>query len=95
MVSPEFAPRIRAEYETDPIGKKLRYTYYDNGLLREKYDATSIQTLLVTYTYNSRGQLENKLFTDGTYEHYSLSRLSRKWTFRPLELRVNRLPLAC
>jgi hypothetical protein len=24
-----------------------------------------------------------------------LSRLSRKWTFRPLELRVNRLPLAC
>jgi RHS repeat-associated protein len=61
----------RLEYETDPIGKKLRYTYYDNGLLREKYDATSIQTLLVTYTYNSRGQLENKLFTDGTYEHYS------------------------
>ena len=29
------------EYETDPIGKKVRHTYYDNGLLKETYDATS------------------------------------------------------
>ena len=27
----------RIHYEADPLGKKLRYTYYDNGLLKEKY----------------------------------------------------------
>lgn len=63
----------RLETETDPIGKKFRYAYYDNGLLKAKYDVTGgvPGTLLVTYTYNNRGQLENKLFTDGTYTQYT------------------------
>lgn len=63
----------RLESETDPLGKKIYYTYYDNGLLKEKYDATSATpgTLLVTYTYNNRGQITDKTFTDGTYEHYT------------------------
>lgn len=60
--------------ETDPLGKKFHYTYYDNGLVKEKYDATNATpgTLLVTYTYNNRGQITDKVFTDGTGdEHYT------------------------
>lgn len=60
--------------ETDPLGKKIHYTYYDNGLVKEKYDATSSTpgTLLVTYTYNNRGQITDKTFTDSTgNEHYT------------------------
>lgn len=63
----------RLESETDPLGKKIYYTYYDNGQLKEKYDATSATpgTLLVTFTYNNRGQILDKTFTDGTSEHYT------------------------
>jgi YD repeat-containing protein len=63
----------RLVHETDQLGKKMYYTYYDNGLLKEKYDATASTpgTLLVTYTYNNRGQVTDKTFTDGTYEHFT------------------------
>jgi len=63
----------RLDTETDPLGKKLHYTYYDNGQLKEKYDATAAipGTLLVTHYYNHRGQLTDKIFTDGTAEHYT------------------------
>ncbi len=63
----------RLDTETDPIGKRIHYTYYDNGMVKEKYDATNSTpgTLLVTYTYNNRGQITDKTFTDGTYEHYT------------------------
>ena len=57
----------RLEYETDPLSKKYHYTYYENGLLKEKYDATAtFETLLITYTYNSQGQLTRKQYTDGS-----------------------------
>lgn len=63
----------RLDTEIDPLGKKIHFTYYDNGLLKEKYDATSATpgTLLVTFVYNSRGQITDKTFTDNTYEHYT------------------------
>ncbi len=58
----------RLEYETDPLGKKIYYTYYDNGLVKGKYDATSSTpgTLLVSYKYNNRGQLLEKLRNNGS-----------------------------
>ncbi|KIE42209.1 hypothetical protein SE37_06020 [Geobacter soli] len=58
----------RLETETDPLGKKLRYTYYDGGLPKEKYDATAGEpgTLLVTHYYNGRGQLTEKRYADNT-----------------------------
>lgn len=63
----------RLEYETDQVGKKMHYTYYDNGQLHEKYDATNSipGTLLVTYLYNNRGQIAHKTFSDGTFEDYT------------------------
>jgi len=63
----------RLEYETDPLGKRIHYTYYDNGMAKEKYDATASTpgSLLVTYEYNNRGQVTDKTFTDGTFEHFA------------------------
>lgn len=54
--------------ETDPLNKKIHYTYHENGKVKEKYDATASTpgTLLVTYSYNSDGQLTNKHYTDGS-----------------------------
>lgn len=52
----------RLEHETDPRSKTIRYTYYDNGLVKEKIDVTNAggEKTLITYTYNNRGQLLNK-----------------------------------
>lgn len=63
----------RVDTETDPLGKKLHYKYYDNDLLWQKYDATAATpgTLLVTYLYNNRRQITEKTFADGTYERYT------------------------
>lgn len=63
----------RVDTETDPLGKKLHYKYYDNGLLWQKFDASAATpgTLFVTYLYNNRGQITDKTFTDGTYERYT------------------------
>jgi RHS repeat-associated protein len=62
----------RLEYETDQLSKKMHYTYYDNGLIKEKYDASTATpgTLLATYLYNNRGQVTDKNFTGGTSEHF-------------------------
>lgn len=70
------------EYETDPLGKKIRYTYYDNGLVKEKYDATAATPgkLLVTYLYNNMGQVTDKTFTDGTYEKFIYYPDGKLWT---------------
>ncbi len=66
----------RLERETDPLNKIIRYTYYDNGLLREKYNATGGDpgTLLITYFYNEHGQLTEKRYPDNT---------SVKFTYKP------------
>ena len=63
----------RLDTETDPLNKKLHYTYYDNSQLKEIYDATSAMpgTLLVTNSYNNRGQLTDRIFTDSGFEHYT------------------------
>ena len=72
----------RLQYETDPLGKKTRYEYYDNGLLWKKYDATGGDpgTLLVTYQYNNRGLLTDRLFPDGTYVHNTYYPDDKLWT---------------
>ena len=71
----------RIEYETDPLGKKIRNTYYDNGLLKEKYDATNAPEVLhVTFVYNERGQITDKIFTDGAFERYTYYLNGKLWT---------------
>lgn len=62
----------RLEYETDPLGRKYHYTYYENGQVKEKYDAsTTPETLIVGYQYNNRGQVTSKQYADGTSETFS------------------------
>jgi len=58
--------------ETDPLGKKLRYTYHPNGKLKERYDASdpANEKLLVSYSYDKYGQLKKKQYADGTSESY-------------------------
>lgn len=61
----------RLEYETDPIGKKYRYTYHPDGKLDKKYNATSgTDVLQVTYSHNNRGQITGKQYADGTSVSY-------------------------
>lgn len=56
----------RLEYETDPMGKKYHYTYHPNGMLEKKYNSTSgTDVLLITYSYNNRGQITGKQYADG------------------------------
>jgi RHS repeat-associated protein len=61
------------ESETDPLGKKLRYTYFDSGLLKDKIDATNpaAEKLLVSHRYNTRGQLTDKLYSGNSSVHFS------------------------
>jgi RHS repeat-associated protein len=62
----------RLETETDPMGNKTRYTWYDSDLLKEVYDATTApEKLVVTYKYNNRGQLTDKLYPDNTSVKYN------------------------
>lgn len=63
----------RLEREIDPNNKVIRYAYYGNGLLMGKYDATSGDpgTLLMSYTYNNRGQLLTKTRSDNSYDQYT------------------------
>jgi len=71
----------RLEYETDPLDKKIRYTYYDNGLLREKIDvSTAAENVLITYTYHTRGQLTDKAYPDGSGEHFTYYPDGKLWT---------------
>jgi len=62
----------RLDTETDPLGKKLHFIWYDSGLLKQVFDATpSPEKLLITYTYNNRGQLTSKLYPDNTSVSYT------------------------
>lgn len=72
----------RLQYETDQLGKIMYYTYYDNGLVKEKYDASNGMpgTLLITHIYNNLGQVTDKNFTDGTYEHFTYYPDGKLWT---------------
>lgn len=59
----------RLTLEKDPENKKIFYTYYDNGLVMEKYDATTTPSrLLITYRYNNDKQLTKKQYSDGTQD---------------------------
>lgn len=53
------------EREIDASGKIIRYTYYDNGLVKDKIDASaSPEKTLITYEYNNRKQLTKKQVLD-------------------------------
>lgn len=58
----------RLERETDPLKKVIRYTYYDNNLLKEKIDATipTAELILVTHYYDNNGKLTKKHYADNT-----------------------------
>jgi len=65
----------RLERETDPLGKVIRYSYYDSGLLKEKIDATNpaAEATLITHYYDTQGQLTKKHYADGseaTFTYY-------------------------
>jgi RHS repeat-associated protein len=58
--------------ETDPLGKKIKYAYYDHGKVKEKIDATTMpEKVLITYYYDSLRQLVKKHDADNTEETYS------------------------
>ncbi len=58
----------RLERETDPLNKVIRYTYYDNGLVKEKIDTTNPtgEVILITHYYDTQGHLTKKHYADGT-----------------------------
>ncbi len=57
----------RLEHETDPRGKTIRYTYYDNSLLKDKIDASATpEKTLISHEYNNRGQLTKKQVLDSS-----------------------------
>lgn len=57
----------RLEREIDARGKIIRYTYYDNGLVKDKIDASvSPEKNLITYEYNNRKQLTKKRVLDSS-----------------------------
>ena len=72
----------RVEYETDQLNKRMHYTYYDNGLLKEKYDATASTPgiLLASFVYNNQWLVTDKNFADGTSEHYTYYPDGKLWT---------------
>jgi RHS repeat-associated protein len=60
----------RLQKEIDPSDRTTRYTYYDNGLLKGRYDGDP-GNLLVSYTYNNRGRLLTRTRADGGYDQYT------------------------
>jgi RHS repeat-associated protein len=60
----------RLEREVDPSNRIVRYTYYDNGLLKGRYDGDP-GNLLVSYTYNNHGQLLSRTRADEGYDQYT------------------------
>lgn len=72
----------RLDSEVDPLGKKLHLTYYDNGLVKEKYDATDATPgrLLASFKYNDLGQVTEKNYSDSTYDHYTYYPDGKLWT---------------
>ncbi|MBK5275998.1 MAG: RHS repeat-associated core domain-containing protein [Desulfuromonadales bacterium] len=72
VTSYEYDQRGRLLLETDPLQKKIRYTYYDNDLLREKIDATTPPgKVLISYYYDKLGHLTKKHYADGSEESYT------------------------
>jgi RHS repeat-associated protein len=63
----------RLERETDPLGKVIRYTYYDNNLLKDKIDTTTpaAEVILITHSYDTSGRLTKKHYADGTETTFS------------------------
>ena len=62
----------RLTLETDPMQKKIRYTYYDRGKVREKIDATTPPgKVLIFYYYDTLGRLTKKRYPDNSEEAYT------------------------
>jgi RHS repeat-associated protein len=61
----------RQTLETDPVNKKIRYEYYDDGLVWKKFDTTGTERLLATYLYNDRGQVTDITYPDGSGNHFT------------------------
>ncbi len=62
----------RLVLETDPLQKKIRYTYYDHGKVREKIDATTAPgKVLINYYYDTLGRLTTKRYADNSQESYT------------------------
>lgn len=72
----------RLETETDPMGKKIRYTYYDGGNRREKIDATNptAEKVLITYSYDTDNRLTRKRYADASEETYTYYPDGRLWS---------------
>lgn len=70
----------RLEREADPRGKTIRYEYYDNGLVKQKIDASAVpEKTLLTYEYNNQGQLTKKLHASGFTDNYEYDANGRLW----------------
>lgn len=58
--------------ETDPLQKKIRYTYYDHGKVREEIDATTAPgNVLINYYYDNLGRLTKKHYADNSEESFT------------------------
>ncbi|WP_243375436.1 RHS repeat-associated core domain-containing protein [Geotalea sp. SG265] len=70
------------ERETDPLNKVIRYTYYDNGLLKEKIDTTTptAEVVLITHYYDTQGRLTKKHYADGTEATFTYYPDGALWT---------------
>lgn len=70
------------ERETDPLNKVIRYTYYDNGLLKEKIDTTipTAEVVLITHYYDTQGHLTKKHYADGSEAAYTYYPDGALWT---------------
>ncbi len=70
------------ERETDPLNKVIRYTYYDNGLVKDKIDTTTptAEVILITRYYDTNGRLTRKHYADGTEATFTYYPDGTLWT---------------
>ncbi len=78
----QYDTRGSLERETDPLGKVIRYTYYDNNLLKDKIDTTNpaAEMTLITHYYDTNGKLTKKHYTDNTESTFTYYPDGALWT---------------